>query len=95
MGERRSEYNRSRSTSPAAVLETADISFDEFEFAPLFGADHHLYILEVMWRAGNEIVHRRHRLIKIEQRFEQIEPEDAGNTRYKPLPERNKNGWIA
>ena len=70
---------------PAAVFRIADVSLDEFEFAPLLRADRPLNILEVMSIAGYEIVHSHHRLIEFEQRFEKVGADKSGNPRDQPL----------
>jgi hypothetical protein len=70
---------------PAAVFRIADVSLDEFEFAPLLRTDRPFNILEVMSIAGYEIIHPHHRLIELEQRFEKIGADKSGNPRDQPF----------
>ena len=52
-----------------AVIQVADVAFDEIKIGPLFGDNQALYFFEIMLVAGREIIQPDHALIQLEQRF--------------------------
>jgi len=68
-----------------AVAQVADVAFDESEARPLRGRDQALHFIQVALVAGGEVVQPHHFLVQLEQGFEQVAANEAGDAGDQPL----------
>ena len=67
-----------------AVFRLADVTFNEAEAAPLLRSHKTLHFLQVVAKAGGEVVQAHHALIQLQQRFQQVGADEAGNAGHQP-----------
>lgn len=70
--------------SLAAILEVADVAFDEAEVFPGKLANNRFYLIEVTLVTGSKIVEADDPLVVTEQSFEQVRADEAGNPGKQP-----------
>lgn len=63
----------------AAVIEIADVTFNEAEVSPLGCANEGLDLIKVALVAGAEVVEADDALVEFEQGFEQVAADEAGD----------------
>jgi hypothetical protein len=67
-----------------AVVQLADVAFDELEARPLFRRHRFLDLLQVVAMAGGEVVQAHHLLIQLEQGLQQVAADEAGHAGDQP-----------
>jgi len=68
----------------AAILERADVAFDETEPGPSRRADQRLDFVKIAPMSGGEIVQAHHGLVELEQSFQQVRADEAGDAGDQP-----------
>src|SRR5690606_7044439 len=67
-----------------AILLVADVAFMKGEARPLLGADEFAHLVQVLLVAGGEVVQADHALVELEQGFEQVGADEAGDAGDQP-----------
>jgi len=65
-----------------AVGQAANVALDEAEARPLRRRDEALHFVQVALVAGGEVVQPHHLMVPLEQRFEQLAADEAGDQRF-------------
>ena len=68
----------------SAVFQLADVAFNELKVGPLCRGDETLHLMKVALVAGGEVVKAYHALVKLEQGFEQVAADEAGDACDEP-----------
>src|SRR5271167_4122404 len=71
-----------------AILDRADVAFDEIETRPLRRFNESLHLVEIALVAGREIVKAGDALIKLQKRLQQIRANESRRPGDRPVPRR-------
>lgn len=67
-----------------AIVQVADVAFDEGEIRPLFWGYQRPNFVQIVLVAGGEVVQPHYTLIQLEQVFQKIGADKTGNTCDQP-----------